>query len=160
MLLCIADIFDQRIKFILTIIEIIDFIIKRHPAAAVHMHMGKIRHIPRLDQLFLVSQQFFLLSVFSYRNYIIMVNRSVIFLLRQKHFLPSAVAPENHIYDKPQNRNEHKHQKPRPCAGGIAAFKEHDQTGKDDISHQNDKTDQNQPVDKTIYHIPPPFFHS
>ena len=151
MLFRIPDIFDQRIKFISPIVKIVNFIIKCHPAAAVHMHMGQICHIARFQQLLLIAYLGLLLSVLSYRLGIAMIYRTVILLLLQEHFLPSAVSPENHIHKEPQNRNKHKHQKPRPCTGGISAFKEHDQTGKDDISHQNDKSDEDQPVYESIH---------
>ena len=158
MLFGIADIFDQRIEFILPVIKIVDLIIKGQPAAAVQVHVDQICHIGMIDQRFMVAEDLLLLSVFPHRLHIVMVNRAVIFFLFQKHLLTPAVAPENHINKEAQHRNKQQHQQPCPCAGGISAFKEHDQPGQDDIAHQNDQSDQNQPVEKTIRHIPPPFF--
>ena len=100
MLFCPAYILNQGTKLVLAIIIIIQFIIKGKPASAVHVQMCKICQIFMFQQQLLIADALLLLSVLANRLHITSVNRPIIFFLFQKHFFPTAVPPEYHIYNK------------------------------------------------------------
>ncbi len=116
--------------------------------------MGKVCQVFRAAQTPMVFHDAFLCLYFFNRAHIaeqvFIIDFLIVLCLFAEHFFPSPIAPENHIYQKPQYGDKKQHQQPCPCACRISPLKKDDEASQKNVCHKCGKPKNSSPMQYTL----------